>query len=76
MPLQRSQERSDFLLFIFLQFKEMWVKGKSFCSRKDLLGVFCYKLSMQKIAQGYMSIKNFFLGHLQGRITYLLLKTV
>lgn len=59
MPLQQSQERSDFLLFVFLQFKEMWVKGKSFCGGKGMLCVFFYELSMEKIAQDYMFKKLF-----------------
>lgn len=40
-----------------------------------MLSVFFYKLSVEKIAQCYM-FKNVFVRHLQGRFTYLLLKTI
>lgn len=54
-----SQKGSDFLLFIFQQLKEIWVNGKRFRSRKDMLCLFFYKLSMEKIAQCYIFKKLF-----------------
>lgn len=49
--------------------------GKCGLKGKDMLCVFFYKLSVEKIAQCYM-FKNVFMRHLQGRFTYLLLETI
>lgn len=57
----------------------MWFKGKKFCSGKDTVCVVFYKLSMEKNSTVLRTLKktnkNVFVGHLQGRIMYLLLKT-
>lgn len=58
--LSNKTGRSEFLLFILLQYKGTWVKGKSLCSGKDMFCGFFYTLSMEKIAQGCIFFNFFF----------------